>query len=50
MRLTIAEIGLIHWYRGLGQHIRQAIDLWLLTGDTSLLTYYFTHHLHLAAA
>ncbi len=44
MDLTIAEIGLIRWYRSLDNRIRQAIDLWLLTGDTTLITLHFTHH------
>lgn len=48
--LSAAEIGLIRWYRSLDQRTRKAIDIYLLTGDTSLLTYHFTHHLDLAAA
>jgi hypothetical protein len=48
--LTAAETGLIRWYRSLDMQIRQAVDFWLLTGDTSLLTLHFTHQHHLAAA
>lgn len=49
MEMTPVEVGLIRWYRGLDQRIKQALHLWLLTGDSTLLKYEFTHH-RLAAA
>ena len=50
MDFTVAEIGLIRWYRGLDQRIRQAFDIYLLTGDATLLTFQVTHHLFQIAA
>lgn len=44
--LTPAECGLIRWYRSLtDERIREAIYLWLFTGDMELVT----HHLRQAA-
>lgn len=47
--ITPAEIGLIRWYRDLPTPIKNAIHLWLLTGDSSLIAYEFSRH-HQAAA
>ena len=47
--LTPAELGLIRWFRSLDHRIVEAIHLWLNTGDSSLIEYYFSRR-HLAAA
>lgn len=49
-KLSVQEIGLIRWYRGLDDRIKQAINIWLLTGDKTLLEYSVTHHRHQVAA
>lgn len=48
--MTQAEVGLIRWYRGLDQRIRQAFHMYLLTGDATMLTFHFTHHPYQVAA
>jgi hypothetical protein len=50
MELSVAEIGLIRWYRGLYKRMRQALEMWLLTGYVSLMAYQITHQYHQAAA
>lgn len=49
MELSVEEIGAIRWYRSLNQRMRKAVDLWLLTGEGSLLLYEFTRPLQAAA-
>ncbi len=44
-----AEIGLVRWLRSLKPRTKEAVYLWLLTGDSSLLIIEFTH-LRLRAA
>lgn len=43
MELTAAEIGLIRWYRGLNPRIRQAMYVWLLTGNVVLIQHQICH-------
>lgn len=37
MELTAAEVGLVRWLRTVNHRTLKAIDLWLFTGDNTLL-------------
>ena len=43
MELTAAEIGLVRWLRTVNQRTLNAIYLYLMTGDDTLLFIEFTH-------
>lgn len=47
--LTKPEVGLVRWVRSLDQRTRDAIYLWLVTGDDTLMLYEFNRHLQIAA-
>lgn len=40
--LTAAEKGIVRWFRSLDQRTINAIHLWLLFGDTTMIVYEFT--------
>lgn len=42
MELTAAEIGLVRWLRSISPRTLKAIELWLFTGDDTLLFFELT--------
>lgn len=50
MELSAAEIGLVRWFRSLDKRTKHALQVWLLTGDVSLMAYHTTRQYHQAAA
>lgn len=44
MELSAAEIGLVRWLRSLNQRTLNAIYLYFMTGDDTLLLIEFTRH------
>lgn len=48
--LSEAEIGAVRWFRSLNQRTQNAIYIWLISGDASMIISEFTRHHRLAAA